>query len=88
MTSQVGEVFRRIAGEVVMSIVKDNVTKTVGNLQLCGVQDAGCEATIHSMIDIFATNKTEAILLVDVENPFIAINRQVFCIKSNIYVHL
>ena len=32
----VGEVLRRIAGKVVMSIVKDNVTKAVGNLQLYG----------------------------------------------------
>ena len=37
----VGEVLRRIAGKVVMSIVKDNLTKAVGNLQLCGGQDAG-----------------------------------------------
>ena len=37
----VGEVLRRIAGKVVMSIVKDNVTKAVGNLQLYGGQDAG-----------------------------------------------
>ena len=32
----VGEVLRRIAGKVVMSIVKDDVKKAVGNLQLCG----------------------------------------------------
>ena len=32
----VGEVFRRIAGKVVMSIEKDDVPKSVGNLQLCG----------------------------------------------------
>ena len=38
--------------------------------------------------DIFGTNKTEAVLLVDAENAFNSINRQVFCITSNIYVHL
>ena len=32
----VGEVFRRIEGKVVMSIEKDDVPKSVGNLQLCG----------------------------------------------------
>ena len=37
----VGEVLRRIAGKVVMSIVKDDVTKACGNLQLRGGQDAG-----------------------------------------------
>ena len=49
-----------------MSIVKD-VTKAVGDLQLCGVQDVGCEATVHSLHDIFTTNKTGAVLLVDAE---------------------
>ena len=61
-----------------MSIVKDDVTKPVGNLQLCGGQDAGREAAVHSMHDIFGTNNTEAILLVDAENAFNSINRQVF----------
>ena len=32
----VGEEVRGKAGKAVMSIVKDDVTKTVGNLQLCG----------------------------------------------------
>ena len=57
----VREVLRRIAGEVVMSIVKNDITKAVGNLHLCGGQDAGCESVVHSMHDMFATNKTEAI---------------------------
>ena len=74
----VGEVFRRIVGKVVMGIVKDGVTKAVGNLQLCGGQDAGCETTVHSMHDIFGTNKTQAVLHVDAENAFSFINRQVF----------
>ena len=38
---------RRIAGKVAMGIVKDDVTKAVGNLQLCGGQDAGCEAAVN-----------------------------------------
>ena len=66
---------------VVMSIVKDDVTKAVGNLQLCGGQDAGCEATVHSIYDIFGTNKTEPTLLADDENVFSSINRQVFSNK-------
>ena len=70
----VGEVLRRIAGKVVMSIVKDDVTKACGNLQLRGGKDAGCKAAIHSMHDIFGTNKTEAVLLADAENAFNSIN--------------
>ena len=74
----VGEVLRRIAGKVVTSIVKDDVTKAVGNLQLCGGQDAGCEAVVHLMLDIFGTSKTEVVVLVGAENAFSSINRQVF----------
>ena len=77
----VGEVLRKIAGKVVMSIVKGDVTKAVWNLQLCGGQDAGCEATVHSIYDIFGTNKTEPTLLADDENVFSSINRQVFSNK-------
>ena len=61
-----------------MSIVKDDVTKAVGNLQLCGGQDAGCEAVMHLMLDIFGTSKTEVVVLVGAENAFSSINRQVF----------
>ena len=28
-----------------MNVVKNDVTKATGNLQLCGGQDEGCEAT-------------------------------------------
>ena len=73
----VGEVFRRIEGKVVMSIEKDDVPKSVGNLQLCGGQDAKCGAAVHSMHDIFATNQVEAVLFVDSERTFNSIKRQV-----------
>ena len=74
----VGEVVCKIAGKVVMSIVKDDETKAVRNLQLRGGQDAGCEPNEHSMHDIFGTNKAETVLLADAENAFNSINRQVF----------
>ena len=74
----VGEVLRRIAGKVVLSIVKDDITKAVGNLQLCCGQDTRWGATIHSMHNIFGKNKAKAVLLADAENAFNCINRQVF----------
>ena len=43
----IGKVLHRIAGKVAMGIVKDDVTKAVGNLQLCGGQDAGCEVAVN-----------------------------------------
>ena len=84
----VGEVLPTIAEKVVMCIVKDDVTKAVGNLQLCGGQDAGCEAAVHSVNDIFGTNKTELVLLADAGNTFSSIKDRFFYITSNIYLHL
>ena len=72
----VGEVLRRIAGKVVMKVVKEDIKKAAGCLQLCAGQEAGCEAAIHAMHRIFESNETEAILMVDAENPFDSINRK------------
>ena len=77
----VGEELCRIAGKVVMNLVKDDETKAVENLQLCGGKDAGCETAVHSMYDIFGTNETEAVLLVDVESAFNPIIRLVFLVN-------
>jgi hypothetical protein len=73
----VGEVLRRIAGKVVMRIVKEDVRKASGGLQMCGGHEAGAEAAVHSMNDIFNQNDTEAVLLVDAENAFNSVNRKV-----------
>ena len=67
----VGEVLRRIAGKVVMKVVKDDVMTSVCSLQLRGGQDAGCEAAIHAMHDIFEDTET-----VDDENVVNSINRK------------
>ena len=37
---------------------------------LCGVRDTVCEKIILLMHDVFKLNKTEAVLVVDVENAF------------------
>ena len=72
-----GEVLQRIAGKVVMKVVKEDIKKAAGCLQLCAGQEAGCEAAIHAMQKIFESNKTEAILIVDAEIAFNSINRKV-----------
>ena len=38
---------------------------------------AGCEATIHTVTDIFETDECEAMLFVDASNTFNSINHQV-----------
>ena len=74
----VGEVFRRIAGKTVVSILHSDVINSVGSIQVCAGHEAGCEAAIHAMHSIFKEEETEAVLLVDAANAFNSINRQVF----------
>ena len=53
---EVGEVLQRIAGKVIMKVVKED-KKIARYLQLCAHQEVGCEATIHAMHRIFESNK-------------------------------
>ena len=73
----VGEVVRRIAGKAVMMLFKNDITHAAGALQLSARQDAGVEAAVHAVDDIFPQRITEVVLLVDSENAFNAINRKV-----------
>ena len=89
----IGEILRRIAGKVVMSISKNDVMNSVSRIQLCAGQEAGCEAAIHSVRSLFDKEDTEAVLLVDAENAFNNINRssilrniEIVCPKIAIYV--
>ena len=71
-----GEVLRRITGKVVIKVVKEDIKKARGCLQLCAGQEIGCEATtIDAMHKVFESNKTEAILA-DAKNVFNSINRK------------
>lgn len=76
----IGDILDRIAEGVVIKIVKEDkedLTKTASPLQLCPGQEAGSEATIHSMHSVFEANETEAIVLVDAENAFNSVNWKV-----------
>ena len=66
----VGEVLRRIIGKTVVSALKQDVIKSVGSLQVCAGHEAGCEASVHAMREIFEDASSEAILLVDAANAF------------------
>ena len=58
-----------------MTVVKEDVRVAAGGLQFCAGQEAGVEAAVHAMHDVFQSNETEAVLLVDAENAF-KINRK------------
>ena len=48
-----------------------------GSLQVCACLKAGAEAAIRAMYDIYNDEHSEAVLLVDAENAFNSINRNV-----------
>ena len=80
----VGEILRRISWKVAMMISKQDVMKAVSLLQVLAGQEAGAEAAIHAVHDIFKDHTTEAVLLIDAENTFNVINSK--AVLHNIYV--
>ena len=59
-----------------MKVVKEDIKKAAGCLQLWASQEAECEAAMRAMHRIFEFNKTEAIVMVDAKNVFNSINRK------------
>ncbi|CAM1325038.1 Uncharacterised protein r2_g3392 [Pycnogonum litorale] len=89
----VGEVLRRIIGKLVMNVVKPDIVSATASLQVCADQEAGIEAAVHSMRQIYEDNETEAVVLVDASNAFNSVNRMetlhnisIICPYIHIYV--
>ena len=59
----------------------DDVQAAAGPLQTCAGHEAGYEAAVHTMREIFTLEGMEAIILVDASNAFNAINRQAANVK-------
>ena len=59
-----------------MDIAKKDVQQAARSLQVCAGQDAGAEAAIHAMYNLFQKDETKAVLLVDAENAFNSTNRK------------
>ena len=53
------------------------IHNTAVALQLSAGQDAGVEAVVHAMHDIFSQENIEAVPIIDAENAFSSINRKV-----------
>jgi len=73
----VGEVVRRIIAKAALSIIRSDIQRAAGPIQLCAGQISGVEAAIHSMRTMFSTDDTEGMLLVDASNAFNSLNRNV-----------
>ena len=73
-----GEILRRIAGKVVVCVIREDIISSVGSFQVCAGHEARCEAAIHAMHHIFEEEATDAVLLINASNAFNSINRKAF----------
>ena len=53
-----------------MKLLKRDVLKATGSLQLCAGQDVGSEAAIHVIYEILNKESTDAVLMVCASNAF------------------
>ena len=80
----VGEVTRRIIRKAVVHTLKEDIIRSVGNMQLCAGHESGCEAAIHAMSQIFNEESSEAVLLINASNAFNAVNQNIFFHNVNV----
>ena len=58
--------------------MKEDIIRSVGNLQVCAGHESGCEASIHAISQIFKEEDSEAVLLIDASKAFNTVNRILF----------
>ena len=73
----IGETLRRIIGKSVTKALRDDIQMAGGCLQTCTGVEAGIEAAIHAMAKTYKDNDCEAVILVDADNAFNRLNREV-----------
>ena len=74
----VGKAACRIIGKAILKVIKPDVLRVTGNLQLCMRRSRrGAEAAVHAIRTLFQDESTDAALLVDASNAFNRLNRQV-----------
>ena len=69
----VGEVLRCITGKIILSILKEDITKTTGttgSLQICARQETGMETAIQLMNKMYHEESTDAVLIAHVKKRF------------------
>ena len=79
-----GEIFRCVIGKTILKILKKDVLKATGSLQLCAGQDAGSEAAIQAVYEMFNKESAEAVLMVDTSNDFNTTYEETFLPNKNI----
>ena len=59
-----------------MAVMREDVKLAAGNLQVCVGHQAGGEATIHAMKEIFKDKEMDEAILLDATNAFNSINKR------------
>ena len=62
------EVLRRLIGKAALTVLKPFIREKAGFRQLAAGHEAGCEAAIHSIRQMFELESCEGLLLVDAKN--------------------
>ena len=73
----IGEVLRRIVGKTITAFFKEELKESAGPLQVCAGHNAGAEAAVHAMSQIFCEEGSDGVLLIDASNAFNLMNRSV-----------
>ena len=73
----IGEILRCIIGKSIGWILKMDIQSAAGPLQASTGLKGGAEAAIHTMKDLFESEETDAVILVDASNAFNSLNRSV-----------
>ena len=58
----VGEIIRRIIGKTIGWVLKSDIQKAAGPLQVSTGIQAGAEAAIHAMKEVFKSDENDAVI--------------------------
>ena len=74
----VGEVLRKIAGKVKISVLKNYIINCTGSWQICVAREAGIEEAVHSLNSICNDENNDSVLLVNASNALNFLNHEIF----------
>lgn len=80
----IDEVLRRVMEKAVMQVVKQDVVNVTQCEQSCAGIEAGCEAALHVVANLFQEDEIEGFVQIDASNAFNTINRAVLLHNSKV----
>ena len=70
------ETVRRIIGKAIAITITEDIQEACGALQVCAGRISGCETAVHAMRQVYDSQQTKAVLLVNASNAFNSLNRE------------